>query len=112
MLVAFSIALISIVTYRTFFNGPASDPLYVETYRISGGWGYKILLDDRVYIDQPFVPGLPGKKPFPDRRSALQAGKMVRTRLAQGRIPRLTREDLPVVRDSVDGSDQIEPLSP
>ena len=66
----------------------------IETFRISEGWGYRILKDNRIYIDQPFIPGVSGKRPFPDRKSALTAAGIVRDKLLKGEIPVLTPEDL------------------
>ena len=110
LLIAFAFALLSIITCLVFFNNPVSDILKIETYRVPGGWAYKILLDDRVYIDQPFIPGLPGKKPFPDQKSALQAAKIVKTKMIQGNIPHFSREDMNKLdMDSMDESDQAVP---
>lgn len=110
LLISFAVALFSLITYRIFYYNPGSDILKVETYRVSGGWGYKILLDDRVYIDQPFIPGFPGKMPFPDRRSALQAAKMVKTKMIQGNIPHLSREEIQKLGiDSMEIPEHIKP---
>jgi len=110
LLISFAVALFSIITYRAFFYIPASDIVNVETYRVSEGWGYKILLDDRVYIDQPFIPGLPGRKPFPDQKSALKAAGMVKVKLVQGDVHHISREDIQKLGiDSMDMSDQNEP---
>jgi hypothetical protein len=73
---------------------PASDTLKVNPFRVSGGWGYDVSAKGRTYIHQPFIPGVIGRKPFPDRKSALRAGKMVRAKLVAGHVPALTHEDL------------------
>ena len=95
-LLFFSIAivLLSIVSYLAFFHARTSDALNIETFRTSGGWGYNIKTGGRVFIYQPFIPGIPGKKPFPDRKSALGAAKMVKSKLEQGKLPSLSREDI------------------
>lgn len=66
----------------------------VKTYRLNNGWGYQVLVNDRVYIDQPFIPVLSGKKPFPNRRMARKAGTLVKQKLEHRQLPGLTREDL------------------
>ena len=110
LLISFAVVLLSIITCRIFFYIPVSDIVKVETYRVTGGWAYKILLNDRVYIDQPFIPGLPGKKPFPDQKSALQAAKIVKTKMIQGNIPHFSRDDMQKLDiDSMDGSHQTLP---
>jgi len=90
----FVLTLLSALSFRLFLHSPAPEILKTETYRVSGGWGYKILVQERVFIDQPFIPGSPGKKPFPDRKSASRAAGTVKSRMIHGEKPVLTREDI------------------
>ena len=66
----------------------------VKTYRVTDGWGYQILVNSKVYIDQPFIPVLQGRIPFPDRKSARLTGKIVMQKLENHRLPAITREDI------------------
>jgi hypothetical protein len=66
----------------------------VKTYRLNNGWGYQVLVNNQVYIDQPFIPVLPGKKPFPNRKTARAAGTLVKQKLEHRQLPGLTREEL------------------
>jgi hypothetical protein len=65
----------------------------VKTYKVSDGWGYQIIIKEKVLIDQPFIPGLPGKKAFPDKKSAARTGKIVLERLINHQSPTITKED-------------------
>jgi hypothetical protein len=94
LFISIAIVLLSVVAYQVFFHARTSDTLKIETFRVSGGWGYNIVTRGRVFIYQPFIPGIPGKKPFPDRKSALGAAKMVKSKLEQGKLPSLTPEDI------------------
>jgi hypothetical protein len=94
LIFSLSFALFSLIVYRGFFYTPASDILQVQTFRVSGGWGYKIIVGDKVFIDQPFIPVLQGKKPFPDRKSALRAAKTIKAKMLLGKLPNLSREDI------------------
>lgn len=94
ILVVLAISIVSLLAFRAYFHINASAKPRVEVIRVPGGWGYQVLLGERVYIDQPFMPGLPGKIPFPDRRSALKAGNMVKLKLSHGRHPELTPADM------------------
>jgi hypothetical protein len=89
-----AIVLLSIGACLAFIHTRKSDVLNIETFRVSGGWGYNVLAGERIFIYQPFIPGIPGKKPFPDKKSALVAARMVKSKLKQGKIPSLTREDI------------------
>jgi hypothetical protein len=92
--ISLTLVILSLVAYRVFFYTPVPEILKVETFRISGGWGYRVFVRQQLFIDQPFIPGIPGKKPFPDRRSALRAAKTVKAKMLQGQRPTLTRDDI------------------
>ena len=94
LLILTAIAFAGIVIYRTFLYTPSAETLKATTFRVSGGWGYDIAVHGKGYIHQPFIPGIPGRKPFPDRRSARRASKTVKARLANGLAPVLTQGDL------------------
>lgn len=87
-------AILGLVVYRTWIYTPATDTLKVIPFRVSGGWGYDVEVKGKTYIHQPFVPGIRGRRPFPDRKTALKAGKMMKAKMMTGRVPALTRDDL------------------
>jgi energy-coupling factor transporter transmembrane protein EcfT len=66
----------------------------VETFRISDGWGYRVKIDNKDFIYQPFIPGIPGKKTFPDKKTAARAGNIVKKKLINHKVPNLTKEDI------------------
>jgi Domain of unknown function (DUF4907) len=41
------------------------------------GWGYNILADEKIYIKQEFIPGIPGKLGFKSADDALKVGNLV-----------------------------------
>jgi Domain of unknown function (DUF4907) len=87
-------AVISFAVYHLVQKHQAGVKPRIETIKVPGGWGYRIFLGDRLFIEQPFIPVLPGKNPFPDRKSALKTAKTVRTKLLQGKRPDLTTRDI------------------
>jgi hypothetical protein len=93
LLVSLAIAVLSLIAYRVFFS-PSTETLNVKTFRVSGGWGYQILIHQRPYIYQPFIPAIPGRKPFPSRMSALRAAKTVKAKLLRGQRPDLTLDEI------------------
>jgi hypothetical protein len=88
------IVLLFLLVYSIFQFTSPSDSIMVKTYKISDGWGYKIIIKDKVFINQPFIPVLPGKNAFPDKKSALKAGKIVKEKLINHQRPSLTKEDI------------------
>ena len=86
LLLSLAIAVLSLIAYRVYFN-PSTETLNVKTFRVSGGWGYQIYVHKKLFIDQPYIPVIQGKKPFPDRMSALKAAKTVKAKLLQGQQP-------------------------
>jgi hypothetical protein len=82
------------IVYAITHQATQSGKIKVRTYQVSEGWGYQVIVKDKVYIDQPFIPVLQGKKAFPDRKSASRAGNMVKQKLLNRELPALTGEDL------------------
>jgi Domain of unknown function (DUF4907) len=71
----------------------SSHRIKVTSIQVNGGWGYQIWVNDMVYIDQPFIPIVPGRKAFPDKKSAIRTGNLVKHKLLHNQSPALTRTD-------------------
>ena len=93
VLLFLAISVLSLIAYRVFLS-PSAETLNVQTFRVSGGWGYQISIHQKPYIYQPFIPAIPGKKPFPSRMTALRAAKTVKAKLLSGQRPDLTIDDI------------------
>jgi hypothetical protein len=93
LLLSLAIAVLSLIAYRVFLS-PSTETLNVKTFRVSGGWGYQISIHQKPYIYQPFIPAIPGKKPFPNRMTALRAAKTVKAKLLRGQRPDLTIDEI------------------
>ncbi len=68
--------------------------LHAEPIRTKYGWGYNILADQKLYIHQEFMPGLPGKHGFASADDALRVGNRVIEKIKANEMPHITREDL------------------
>jgi len=66
----------------------------VSAYKVEDGWGYRISHNDKVYIDQSFIPLLEGRRAFPNKKSALKTGRLVLKRLKNRQLPVITFDDL------------------
>jgi len=69
------------------------DGITTETFTVEGGWGYQVIVNGKVYIHQPFVPGN-NRAPFPSEKSARKASRLVENKIRTGLAPNLTREEL------------------
>lgn len=93
-----------LVLYKVCEYYSSADSNRVKTYAVAGGWGYQIIINNKVLIDQPFIPGLPGKLAFPDKKSAAKTGKIVLQRLLHHQSPSITKEDLKEMGIDVSGN--------
>lgn len=58
------------------------------------GWGYNILVDDKIYIHQELVPGLPVKNGFRKKEYAEKAAQMVIQKMLKKVVPNLSENEL------------------
>ncbi len=68
--------------------------LEVAPIQIDGGWGYDILVDDKIYIHQYCIPAIQGNKAFATKEDAVKTGQVVVQKMVKGMIPSITRHDL------------------
>ncbi len=75
-------------------NGQATsvnDSIAKFTYEIidapDGTFGYDILMDGRVIIHQPNIPGMPGLKGFINKEDAANVAKLVMGKLKNNQMP-------------------------
>ena len=58
-----------------------------STYQSGTGWGYKVYVGDRLYVNQPFIPGVPGKRYFVTEDDAQKVATLVVQKIAKHEIP-------------------------
>jgi hypothetical protein len=68
--------------------------LHVVPVQTAYGWGYDILADDKVFIKQEYMPGIPGKTGFKSEDDAMRVGNLVVKRISSNLMPMITRKDL------------------
>ena len=67
------------------FNG--AEISYTIITAKNNTWCYDILLDGRLFIHQPSVPGLPGNEGFKTKDRAMKVAKLVISKMKMGEIP-------------------------
>lgn len=50
-------------------------------------WGYDILIDHKLMIHQPAIPGIPGNSGFSDKAAAENVAKLVISKMKKGEMP-------------------------
>ncbi len=59
------------------------------------GWGYKILRNDTMYINQPHIPAVSGNKGFSSEEKALTTANYAIDKIYQGQsLPAITPQEL------------------
>ena len=65
-----------------------------EVYKIKNGYGYKIILKDKVIIKQNCIPAIQGNIPFCDSLDALKVSQIVIKKIKSKKMPSIQAEDL------------------
>ena len=68
--------------------------LHAEAVQTAYGWGYNVLANQKIYIKQEFIPGLPGKQGFKSADDALRVGNLVVKKISTNQLPTITARDL------------------
>ena len=84
-----SAILISFTTCRS-----REYPYTISTFKLEHGWGYDILVKEKVYIHQPYMPAIDGEVPFKSKNAAEKTAKLVVKKLKHHKVPSVSREEL------------------
>jgi hypothetical protein len=71
-----------------------SQEYYVNVFASEGGWGYDILCNHKMIIHQPYIPAIDGQKPFHDKNTARETGRLVIRKLRSNKSPRIGIEEI------------------
>lgn len=58
-----------------------------STFKSGTGWGYKVYVGDDIYINQPFIPGIPGRHYFVTEDDAKNVAALVVKKIMQHHLP-------------------------
>jgi uncharacterized protein DUF4907 len=78
--------------------------LQAVPFQTKYGWGYDIMAGKRKYIEQQFIPAIPGMQGFKSADDALLVGNLVITKIISRQEPTITIKDLRdlgLMKDSV-----------
>lgn len=95
--VSFKLYFIPLLVTTLFFTGcsKASKPnLQGTVYAVGTGFGYKVTVNGKLYINQTSIPALPGKLQFCDSTDARNVCNKVLEKMNHGQTPFVTPEEL------------------
>ncbi len=65
-----------------------------EVIALTKGFGYQIKMDNKIVIQQKFIPVVAGNKPFCTKEDAEKTAKLVVSKITQKKGPTVTIEEL------------------
>jgi uncharacterized protein DUF4907 len=80
----------------------------VVPFQSSFGWGYEIDVDEKVYIKQPFIPAISGRRGFEKKEDALLVGNKVVSNINNQMSPAISIKDLEELGIKLKPSDTAE----
>lgn len=69
-------------------------PVTINAITTTGGWGYEIFVDGKIFIKQERVPAVQGFRSFKTKDQALAVGNLAVKKIVQGQIPSITVSEL------------------
>ena len=71
-----------------------SDQPEIIITKQKAGYGYQVIKDKKVFIDQPYIPAIPGEQTFKDSLQAIKTADLVLKKIKSSSIPRISVNEL------------------
>jgi hypothetical protein len=69
-------------------EGQQTKKLEYQLIEVVGNtWGYDILMEEKLFVHQPFAPGISGNRGFSSKEKATSAAELVIEKISQGLMP-------------------------
>jgi hypothetical protein len=94
LLVAILIAAGSTVFLLAVKPASPKKGLSYNCFKTEKGWGYDVLVNDRIIIHQPFIPGAQGTNGFSTEEAAGDDAKSVIEKIKSGEYPLFQHQQL------------------
>lgn len=75
--------------------------LTTEVINVKGGYGYTILYNDKVIIQQEHIPVVSGSKVFCSKEDALKTAGLVKSKLLKTGVPTISLKELDSINVSL-----------
>jgi hypothetical protein len=90
-------ALIAVAIFIVTINQRSKEKKnHINTNVFEGthGWGYDILVNDKVFIHQELIPAVQGQTGFKTKTQAEQAARLIINKMESGQLPTVTTFEL------------------
>lgn len=71
-----------------------TDIVSSEIYRSEKGYAYRIFIRGKLALQQETIPGVPGAKPFCDRRDAAKTCQLVKQKIQRRQNPAVSQKEI------------------
>ena len=92
MLAAASVILLQKKDKRA--TGSDKLPVVLHSLKLPDGWGYEVMVDDKLFIHQDCIPAISSYKRFASEAEALRIGNRVVDKIKHGHKPTITTGEL------------------
>lgn len=72
----------------------SSEKIYSEVFKVNDGYGYRVIYNDKILIQQEYIPVISGKLPFDSYEDANNIATVVVNRITSGEDPKVEKKDL------------------
>jgi hypothetical protein len=72
----------------------AKNELYYNCFKTEQGWGYDVLINEKIIIHQPFIPGKSGVGGFDSKKEAAADAQTVIEKIKSGEFPLFNQKPL------------------
>lgn len=69
-------------------------PVVLHAFKIADGWGYEVLVDNKIFIHQDCIPAISSYKRFSTESEALLIGNRVVDKIKHGHKPITTVQEI------------------
>ena len=97
ILVLSAAACISVFVFFIGKKNKTEHDYRYRTFHVLSGWGYDILVDDKLIIRQESIPVLNGSKGFLTKEQAAQTAEVIINKMENGQPPVITTFDLRLI---------------
>lgn len=93
-LVLLSVLILLIYFRHGDMGSPDGRQLELQTFQLEDGWGYQIVMNEKVLVYQPTIPAIDILMPFPDEAGARRIGSLVLERIKADKDFSITIDDI------------------
>lgn len=90
-------ALIAVIILVAKLNQPfkkKKNHISTSVFESIHGWGYDILVNDKLFIHQELIPAVQGQTGFKTKTQAEQAARLIINKMERGQLPTVTTFEL------------------